>query len=189
MTYVGDNGIEAGCGLTLMWGSCLTEGYTPLAMLLTDVVSSTAIADVHGDPVYTDVIDLHDRLIRTEVERFGGTEFDHTGDGLYAWFSDPETAVSCGRAIQGVTGRTVSGARLDVRVAVVYGDCYFRRGRPYGGMCNLAARVCAQGGPGSLVISEQVRCRVVAHRLPLRALPVVRLKGLASPPALFEVQR
>ncbi|MEZ5408422.1 MAG: hypothetical protein R2761_10375 [Acidimicrobiales bacterium] len=164
------------------------DGSTPLAMLLTDVVSSTSIADAHGDPVYTDVIDLHDRLVRTEVQRFGGSEFDHTGDGLYAWFADPEAAVSCGQAIQRVTGQRVSDARLDVRVAVVYGDCYFRRGRPYGGMCNLAARVCALGGAGSLVICDEVRRRVGRY-LPLRPLPPARLKGLAAPPPLFEVQR
>ena len=163
------------------------DGSTRLALLLTDVVSSTAIADLHGDEVYTDLIDLHDRLIRAELKRFGGQEFEHTGDGIYAWFTDVRSATACGQAIQRVTGRRVAGARLDVRTAVVFGDCYLRRSRPYGGLCNLAARICNLASPGSMVVSDDVR-RQLGDTLPLRPLPPRPLKGLATPPQLFEVR-
>ncbi len=163
------------------------DGSTPLALVLTDVVSSTAIADLHGDRVYVEIIEQHDRLMRAELRRFGGQEFEHTGDGICAWFSDPGVAFACGRSIQRSFGRTFGGVRLDVRTAVVFGECYFRRGRPYGGLCNLAARACAEASPGSLVVTDEVRQRS-DRSLPLQPLPMVPLKGLSSPPQLFELR-
>ena len=65
------------------------------AVLFTDIVDSTAVASRLGDARWKELIARHHAIVRRELKRFGGKELDTAGDGFYASFSEPASAIRC----------------------------------------------------------------------------------------------
>lgn len=61
--------------------------------VMTDVVGSTALWEVHGDAMRT-ALEVHDGLVHGAIESAGGRVFKHTGDGMIAVFDDADAAVA-----------------------------------------------------------------------------------------------
>ena len=53
----------------------------PAVFVMTDVVGSTALWEVHGDAMRS-ALEVHDGLVHGAVEFAGGRVFKHTGDGI-----------------------------------------------------------------------------------------------------------
>ena len=122
-------------------------------MLFTDVVDSTATAARLGDQRWAALLDRHDGVLRSEVERARGRVVKTTGDGLLATFNGPARAIRCARAIVARAGEL----GLQVRAGLHAGECELRgddvagltvhivaqsRRLPLLARCSLAAR-CA----------------------------------------------
>src|SRR5947208_9162153 len=79
-----------------------TERGTRLAALLfTDIVGSTALADELGDRRWRELLARHHEVVRRALRRFNGREIDSAGDGFFAAFDKPADAVRCAAAIAG----------------------------------------------------------------------------------------
>src|SRR5215210_3569664 len=83
-----------------------------VAVLIADVADSTSIGERLGPERSKILFDEIVRLMGEEVERFGGTVAQLTGDGLFAVFGAPvaheddsERAVRAARSIQAALGR------------------------------------------------------------------------------------
>ena len=74
-----------------------SEGAVVKALLLTDVVGSTELAERIGDRAMADVWIAHDRAARDLLPLFGGREIDKT-DGMLLLFDD--AAQATGYAIE-----------------------------------------------------------------------------------------
>ena len=70
-------------------------GRTLAAVLFTDMVDSTATAEELGDRRWKALVDEHHRLVRRAIKRLGGTEQDTAGDGFFASFKEPASAIAC----------------------------------------------------------------------------------------------
>ena len=68
-------------------------------LLMTDIVDSTATASRLGDAAWREVLADHNRLIRAQFVRFGGSEVNTTGDGFLATFRSAVAALRCAAAI------------------------------------------------------------------------------------------
>ena len=80
-------------------------------VLLSDVVGSTSEAARLGDSAWRALLDSHDAAARAQLTRSDGVEVNSTGDGFFARFDSPTSAVKCARAC----GRRVaarSGKRM-----------------------------------------------------------------------------
>jgi class 3 adenylate cyclase len=68
--------------------------------MFTDIVKSTALVEAMGDEAWKEVLDWHDQTLRGLINRHGGEEINHTGDGVFASFAQPERAIECALQIQ-----------------------------------------------------------------------------------------
>src|SRR5919201_834510 len=118
-----------------------TGGRRIVSVLVVDVADSTGIAERLGPERSKFLFDEVVTLMREEVERFGGTVAQLTGDGLLALFGapsahedDPERAVRTGLAIAEAISRygeeigTAYGVELGGRAAVTNGPVFVHEG-------------------------------------------------------------
>jgi class 3 adenylate cyclase len=122
-------------------------------LLFTDIVSSTTIAAQFGDRRWRDVLDQHHQVGRGELERFGGREISTTGDGFFAAFDRPLSAVRC--AVTMVEAMTSLG--LQIRAGIHTGEVEVR-GSDLGGLAvHIAARITGLAGNGEVLVSSTVK--------------------------------
>ncbi|MGI8929089.1 MAG: ABC transporter substrate-binding protein [Candidatus Limnocylindrales bacterium] len=106
-----------------------------VSALIADVVGSTTIAEKLGPERSKFLFDEISQLMRVEVERFGGTVAQLTGDGVLALFGAPTAHENDSeRAVRAALGVHQSVARYAAEVAPAYG-------------IELAVRVAVNTGP------------------------------------------
>ena len=126
------------------------SGRTLAAVLFTDMVASTSIAEELGDRRWKVLVDRHHTTVRRELKRFGGRELDTAGDGFFASFKEPASAIACACA----ASAAVQEAGVDIRAGVHFGECE-RIGKKLGGITVVvASRIMALGGAGDVLISS-----------------------------------
>jgi class 3 adenylate cyclase/streptogramin lyase len=119
------------------------------AVLFTDMVDSTSIAEELGDKRWKVLVDRHHRIVRRDLKRFGGRELDTAGDGFFASFTEPASAISCACAI----AEDVRELGVEIRAGVHAGECE-RIGSKLGGITVVVgARIMALGGAGDVLVS------------------------------------
>jgi class 3 adenylate cyclase len=153
-------------------------------VLFTDIVKSTERVGQVGDRRWAQFLEVHDRLARELVERFGGRLVKSTGDGILATFEGPGRAIGCALALRERLRRT----GLEIRAGLHTGEVEFR-GADVGGIAvHTAARVMAAAGPGEVLVSRTVRDLVAGSHFALQDRGSHSLKGIAGEWQLFAVQ-
>ena len=100
------------------------------------------------------------RLVRRQLDTFGGTEIDTAGDGFFASFEGPLRAIRCARAIS----ESVRSLGVEVRAGLHTGECERVDGKIGGLAVNIGARVAAAAGPGEVLVSSTVKDLVRVRR-------------------------
>jgi pimeloyl-ACP methyl ester carboxylesterase len=151
------------------------EGERALAtVLFTDIVDSTARAAELGDTRWRELLAQHDRLVRSQLERFRGREVKSMGDGFLATFDAPARAIRCAGAIV----EQVREVDLDVRAGLHTGECELV-GDDVGGMAvHIGARIGALAGPGEVLVSSTVRDLVAGSGIGFAERGLFELKGV-----------
>jgi class 3 adenylate cyclase len=121
-------------------------------VLFTDIVSSTERAAQLGDSRWRELLDRHDRLVRSDIERHDGTAVKSTGDGFLAIFELPSAAVRCARSIRA----GLSEIGLDMRAGLHTGECELIDDDVSGLAVHIAARIAALAGAGEVLVSSTV---------------------------------
>jgi ABC-type oligopeptide transport system substrate-binding subunit/class 3 adenylate cyclase len=120
------------------------------AVLFTDIVNSTAIAEELGDRRWKTLVDRHNAIMRRELKRFGGRELDTSGDGFFASFREPTRAIACACA----AADAVRELGIEIRSGIHFGECE-PIGRKLGGISVVVgARIMALGGAGDVLVSS-----------------------------------
>lgn len=175
-----------------------------VSVLVADVAGSTSIAERIGPERSKFLFDEVVALMRQEIERFGGTVAQLTGDGVLALFGapvahedDPERAVRAALAIGQAISRydeeigSAYGIEVRVRSAIntgqvvvpTAGEAPDRLYNALGDTVNVAARLQAYG---DLVIGPET-ARQLKGRFRLEPLGELELKGKDEPVAPFSV--
>lgn len=151
-------------------------------VLMSDIVGSTEQASRLGDQQWLDLLGEHDRIVRSALARYAGSEIDTTGDGFVATFDSPHRAIQCALAI--VTDLEPLG--ITVRVGVHTGEIEIRD-QDVGGMAmHIAARVM-QSSDGGVMVSGTVKDLVIGSRLSFTDCGRFDLKGVQGSWDLYEV--
>jgi class 3 adenylate cyclase/streptogramin lyase len=120
------------------------------AVLFTDLVSSTMIAEELGDRRWKALVNQHHAAVRRELKRFGGRELDTAGDGFFASFREPASAISCACA----AADAVRELGLGLRAGVHFGECE-RIGKKLGGITVVVgSRIMSLADAGEVLISS-----------------------------------
>jgi len=160
------------------------------AVLLTDLVGSTALRVELGEEAADDVRRRHDAVLGTAIARSGGRVVKGTGDGLLATFETASDALDGGLAVQAAVAELAreSGRPLAVRVGIACGDVTSEGGDCFGRPVVEASRLCdlAEGGQVlcTTLVSELAGGNVGHER---RHLGARTLEGLEDPVGVHEV--
>ena len=152
-------------------------------VMFTDIVGSTERASELGDRRWRVLLDEHERLTRSELERHQGVEVKTTGDGVLATFDGPARAIRCATSVASATERI----GLPVRVGLHTGECERRNGDIGGIAVHIGARVMAEAGPGEVLVSRTVKDLTVGSDISFEERGACELKGVPGEWELFAV--
>jgi len=162
-----------------------------VTLFFSDIEDSTPLNDRLGDATWVKVLAAHDRVLRTQIERFRGQVVKTAGDGFMVAFRDPEAACRAALEIQRALPREVTLRRhgpILVRIGIHTGQVVARDGDYFGRNVAMAARVASHAHGGEILASDAVREALgddTALRLAERE--AVELKGLAGEHVVWEV--
>jgi len=155
-----------------------------LTMLMTDIVNSTSTAAEIGDSAWKQRLADHNRIVRRQLDRFGGREIDTTGDGFLAAFTSAEAALRAALAIQDA----VEAAAVEIRAGVHTGEVdQVESGDLRGIAVHETARIMAAAPAGAVYCSALARGLAAASGLRFTSTGSHALKGFESAVELFRV--
>lgn len=157
------------------------------AILFSDVVASTSSQRQLGDGEAYRRQQIHDAEARDAIARFGGRWVKHTGDGVMAAFPAARAAVAAADLLQRrLAERRSQVAVPDVAIGINVGEPLVdEAGDLHGLAVAIAARVCAEAGPGQILVTPVVRELTTGAGSVYRSVGVRSLKGLDDPVELF----
>ncbi len=153
-------------------------------VLFTDIVGSTERAAQLGDARWEGLLADHNRVVRRELDRFGGREVKLVGDGVLATFDGPARAVRCALEIRDAVGEL----GLQVRAGVHTGEIEVLADDIAGLAVHIGSRISALAGPGEVLVSSTVRDLVVGSNLVFDERGRHALKGVPGDWSLFAVR-
>ncbi|MGH2348753.1 MAG: adenylate/guanylate cyclase domain-containing protein, partial [bacterium] len=155
-----------------------------VTLLFADIEGSTRLVRSLGEG-FLSLLDTYRRLLREAFAEFGGQQVDLEGDGFFAVFSRASDAVQgavvAQRAV--IAHQWPEGAAVRVRMALHTGEPAAVDGGYVGIDVHRAARICAAGHGGQILLSQTTR-ELLGDALPanmeLRDLGTHRLKDLSA---------
>jgi DNA-binding NarL/FixJ family response regulator len=151
-----------------------------VTLLFTDIEGSTQLVQELGDR-YPAALEEHRRVVRSALEAHGGEEVDCRGDEFSAAFADADDAIRAAIAIQ-----DAESGPFRVRIGIHTGEPVRVDGSFVGVDVHRAARICAAGHGGQVLVSETAFA-TVRERGRLKDLGPHHLRGLEAPEHLYQL--
>ena len=124
---------------------------THRTFVFTDIVDSTKLLEALGQEKWKKLLDRHDALLTEAIRHQRGEVIKQTGDGFFAAFDAPASAVEAAVQIQ----RALEDEIFAVRIGIHSGEA-LERGSDYTGRgVNVAARIGALAGAGEILVSAE----------------------------------
>lgn len=152
-------------------------------VMISDIVESTALAARLGDSRWRALLRDHDTVTRRAIDRFGGEEIVHTGDGIVAGFDGPTRAVLCAQHIS----RALSDLGLEVRIGLHAGEIEVGPEGTTGLAIHLASRVMSISAQAGIVVSRTVKDLTFGSGIAFADIGEHRLRGVPDTWALYRV--
>ncbi len=163
----------------------LGEAGTGRTFVFTDIVDSTKLLEALGEEKWQKLLKWHDRLLRERIEGAGGEVIKQTGDGYFAAFPSPVSALDAAVAIQRALDEEPIAP--DVRIGVHSGKAFHTEDDDYTGQgVHMAARIGALAGGGEILVSTESLDG--AKRFQLSEPRSETLKGFSEPVELAAVE-
>ncbi len=143
-------------------------------VLFTDVVGSTERAARVGDHAWAALLQMHDELVRGQVEGFGGELIKTTGDGTLAMFDGPARAIHCAAGIRDAV-KTID---LTVRAGLHTGEVELRGDDVAGLAVHIGARIASLADADEILVSASVPPLVAGSGIRFRPHGRHVLKGV-----------
>jgi class 3 adenylate cyclase len=162
-----------------------------VTILFSDIEGFTSMTERLGDGRAHSLLQIHNRLIREEVFRYGGLEVKAQGDGFMVAFASARRALLCAIAVQRTLARNVPQDReeaIRVRIGLHTGKAIKEGADFFGTTVNLAARITAQGRGGEILVSGALKeLTESAGDLRFGSPRAVELKGVTGTRTVFPV--
>jgi len=152
-------------------------------LLMTDIVDSTREAGRLGDAAWKQVLSDHNRLVRAQLLRFGGSEVNTTGDGFLATFRSAVVALRSAGAIV----EALRDIGVEVRIGVHTGEVE-PMGSDIGGVAvHAAARIMALAGPSEVFASAMTVGLAEGSGIAFASQGAREVKGLERPIEVYRL--
>jgi hypothetical protein len=150
-----------------------------VTLLFTDIEGSTQLLRDLGE-AYAGTLAGHRRLLREAFERNNGVEVDTQGDAFFIAFAEAGDAVTAATEAE----RALSAGPVRVRMGIHTGEPVSTDEGYVGMDVHRAARICAAGHGGQVLLSRATRDLVSDECLDLGEH---RLKGLTDTEWIFQL--
>jgi len=159
-------------------------------ILFTDVEGSTALTHKLGDARAREVMREHERMVRTALGAYGGSEIKTTGDGFMASFTSVSQALKCAVAMQRAFAEhnETADEPIRVRMGVNAGEPIAEAEDLFGTVVNLAARIAAQAAGSEILVAGVVRELAAGKGFLFADRGDVALRGFEDPVRLYQVR-
>ena len=160
------------------------------AIMFTDLEGSTEMISVLGDEKSMQLLRIHNSLTRDALLVHNGREIKHTGDGFMASFSSAVSAVECAIDIQKAMfahNDEKPEEAMYLRIGISAGEPVRNDKQLYGAAVNIAARLCAQAKPGSILVAQVVKDLCIGKALTFTDRGEFEAKGFEHPVAMYDV--
>jgi predicted ATPase/class 3 adenylate cyclase len=151
-----------------------------VTLLFTDIEGSTRLIEELGEDGYVEALAEHRRLLRSAFSAHDGVEVDTQGDAFLYAFADPIGALAA--AAQGQ--EALGSGPIRVRMGLHTGKLRLTAEGYAGRELHRAARICASGHGGQVVLSAATRSLVDGD---ITELGEHRVKDFDEPVALFQL--
>ena len=163
-----------------------------VTFLFTDIEGSTQLLKQLGGERYGVALVDHQRILRAAFLEQGGHEIDTQGDSFFFAFRRAKDAVAAAIACQrGLAAHTwPEGSEVRVRMGIHTGEPAAAGERYVGLGVHRAARICAAGHGGQVLVSQTARELLRDDPIPdvsLRDLGEHQLKDLDEPERLYQI--
>jgi class 3 adenylate cyclase len=131
-----------------------------VTILFSDIEGSTALNERLGDIRWLELLRAHHRVVRGQVQAYGGFEVKVQGDGFMVAFPGARRAVQCARAIQHAITSEFEGhpdGPIQVRIGLHTGEALKEGDDFYGKAVVLAARITDRASGGEILASSVVK--------------------------------
>jgi adenylate cyclase len=181
----------------------------PITVLFSDIRGFTAIAESMGPDAVAQLLSEYFSEMVEVIFEHGGTLDKFIGDAVMALWGAPiahsddpdralEAAVAMQRTIEDLNQGWVAAGRPEIGVGmgishgeVFAGNIGSHRRLEYtvlGDAVNVAARLCAEAGPGEILVSEAL-LRTVRQPVDYEYLPELGLKGKSQVVQVYRIKR
>ena len=150
-------------------------------LVMSDIVDSTLTAVRLGDAAWKQLLAEHNRIIRTQFDRFRGREVNTTGDGFLAMFGSAAGALRSALAMRD----GIRGLGIELRIGVHTGEVEVLPNDIGGVAVHAASRIMALGGASEIVVSSITRGLVEGSGLRFEERGRHQVKGLERPIEVF----
>ena len=165
-----------------------------VTFLFSDIEGSTRLLKDLGRERYGQLLVDHQRLMRDTFEEADGEEIDTQGDAFFAAFRSATDAIAAAVAAQRAHADHdwPDGVQLRVRIGIHTGEASISGERIHGLGVHRAARICAAGHGGQVLVSQTTHDLLADEEraLPdsiLRDLGVHALKDLDRPVRIYQL--
>ncbi len=166
------------------------SGEGTVAVLFTDIVSSTQFTQDHGDAHSQALVHAHNDIVRRAIQRFEGREIKHTGDGIMTAFkrisAAVEAAVEMQRGAEWHT-RECPELPLGLCIGISAGEPIREDGDLFSTSVQLAARLCGAAKGNDILVSAAVRDLCAGKNITFVDGGSQDFKGFKEPVELVEV--
>ena len=162
----------------------------PITVMFTDMVGSTNLTQTRGDEVAQQVVRAHNRIVRDALNKYGGKEVKHTGDGIMASFPTTSNGVEAAIFIQQKTAihnHSNAELHLHLKIGINAGEPIAEDDDLFGTTVQLAARIVDKASSEQIFVSEIVRGICAGKDFSFSKQDDYDMKGFAEPITLFEV--
>jgi len=147
----------------------LEQAYTQLerrvreitaSIMFTDLEDSTQMLTRLGDEENQTLLASHSKIIREQLDKYGGLEVKTTGDGFMIAFYSARKAVSCAVSIQRELqefNRENPDRQLKVRIGLNLGEVIKEEDDYFGSAVVIAARIMDESAGGQILVSGLLR--------------------------------
>ena len=163
-----------------------------VSFLFTDIEGSTRLLKLLGGELYGPVLDEHRRILREAFDEHDGREIDTQGDSFFVAFRRARDAVAAAIACQRrlAAHRWPKAADLKCRMGIHTGEPAMGGERYVGMGVHRAARICAAGHGGQVLLSQTTRELLRDDPIPdvtVRDLGEHQLKDMDEPERVFQL--
>ncbi len=159
-------------------------------ILFTDIVGSTKMTQELGDTAAMDILRIHDAIVRGALEKHGGREVKHTGDGIMACFASVagsiNSAIHMQRALKEYNQNNPD-INLQVRIGLSAGEPVEENQDLFGTAVQLAARICDLAESRGILTSNTVRALCAGKGIKFGEPFDVLLKGFTESTVLNSI--